>query len=82
MVYATLVTTKELVQIDAATKKEVKRLKLESIPLGITFAKNAKVAFVTVGQPDMVLRVDLEKLEVTGKAETGKVPDGVSVFGL
>lgn len=81
-VYATLVTTKELVQIDAATKKELKRLKLESLPLGITFAKNAKLAFITAVQPDTVLKIDLEKMEIAGKVESGKGPDGIAVAGL
>lgn len=81
-VYATLLQTKELVSIDVETRKEIKRLKLESTPLGIAFAKNAKLAFITVVQPDAVLKIDLEKMEVAGKVETGKVPDGVAVWGL
>ena len=78
----TMVETKELLIIDAATKKEVKRIKLESIPLGIAFSTDGKIAFVSAGQPDLVLKIDLETGQVLGSVDTGKVPDGIAVSGV
>lgn len=80
-VFATMPNTKEIIVIDAATKKEINRMKLESMPLGIVFSKDGKTAFVSVVQPDAVLKIDTEKFEILGKAETGKVPDGLAYFG-
>lgn len=81
-VVATMPKTKELVLLDAATRKEVKRIKLESVPLGIVFSKNGKFAFVTAVESDYVLKIDLEKSEVLGKAEVGRAPDGVALAGM
>lgn len=77
----TILPTREIVIVDAATRKEVRRIKLESVPMGITFARDGRTAFVSAGDPDIVLRIDLEKGEVTGRVETGKVPDGIAVTG-
>jgi YVTN family beta-propeller protein len=81
-VVATMPNSKELILIDAASKKETKRIQLESVALGIIFSKDGKTAFVTAAQPDIVLKIDLEKGIVTGKTESGQVPDGVAVFGF
>lgn len=81
-VVCTMIPSKELLVIDAATRKEVKRIKLESIPLGIVFSADGKTAFVTAGQPDIVLKVNMESGQITGRVDTGKVPDGVAVVGL
>jgi DNA-binding beta-propeller fold protein YncE len=81
-VVATMPNTKELIVLDAATRKETKRIKLESAPLGIVFSKDGKIAFVTAVESDFVLKIDLEKGSVVGKAETGKVPDGIAVAGM
>ena len=82
LVVCTMIPSKELLVIDAATRKEVKRIKLESIPLGIVFSADGKTAFVTAGQPDIVLKVNMESGQITGRVDTGKVPDGVAVVGL
>jgi DNA-binding beta-propeller fold protein YncE len=68
--------------LDAATRKEIRRMKLESVPLGIVFSKDGKFAFVSVVQNDFVLKIDLEKFETVAKAETGKAPDGVALAGM
>ncbi len=81
-VVCTMIPSKELLVIDAATKKEVKRIKLESVPLGIVFSADGKTAFVTAGDPDIVLKVNMESGQVTGRVNTGKVPDGVALAGL
>lgn len=81
-VVATMWQGKELILIDAATRRETKRIKLESGPLGIVFSRDGKTAFVSAVESDFVLKVDLEKALVTGKVETGKVPDGIAVAGM
>ncbi|MGQ0542819.1 MAG: YVTN family beta-propeller repeat protein [Blastocatellia bacterium] len=81
-VVCTMIASKDLLIIDAATRKEIKRIKLESIPLGIVFSADGKTAFVSAGQPDVVLRINLESGEVTGRVDTGKVPDGIAVAGM
>src|SRR5688572_15168461 len=58
-----MIATKELLIIDAATRKEVRRIKLESVPLGIVFSADGKIAFVSVVQPDLVLKINLESGE-------------------
>lgn len=81
-VYATVPETKEIIVINSATKKEIRRIKLESVPLGIVFSKDGKTAFVTAVQNDFVLKIDLEKGEVTGRAASGTAPDGVALAGV
>lgn len=81
-VYATIPNTKEIIVIDAATRKETRRMKLESVPLGIVFSRDSKFAFVTAVEKDFVLKIDLEKFEVIGKAEAGKAPDGITLAGM
>jgi YVTN family beta-propeller protein len=81
-VVCTMIQTKELLIIDAVSRKEVKKIKLESVPLGIVFSADGKTAFISAGEPDVVLKVNLETGEVTGRVETGKVPDGIAVAGI
>lgn len=81
-VVATMPNTKELIVLDAATRKETKRIKLDSQPLGIVFSKDGKTAFVTAVESDFVLKIDLDKSEIVGKAATGRVPDGVALAGM
>jgi YVTN family beta-propeller protein len=81
-VICTMPNTKEIIVIEAATRKEVKRMKLESVPLGIVFSRDAKIAFVSAVEQDFILKIDLEKYEVTGKAPSGLAPDGVALGGM
>ena len=81
-VYSTLPNSKEIVVTDAAARKEIKRLKLENAPLGIVFSRDSKTAFVTTIQQDSVIKIDLEKMEVTTTGKTGAGPDGIAVAGI
>lgn len=88
-VYCSMIGTKELLVIDAATRKEVKRMKLDNVPLGIVFSADGKTAFVSsvndnpnAPGTDAVLKIDLEKMAVTGKVDPGKAPDGIAVAGI
>ncbi|HUR97726.1 MAG TPA: hypothetical protein VMZ26_06600, partial [Pyrinomonadaceae bacterium] len=77
-----MVDSKELLVIDAATKKEIRRIKLDSVPLGITFSANGKIAFVSAAEPDLILKINLESGEVVGRVDSGKAPDGIAVAGV
>jgi YVTN family beta-propeller protein len=77
----TMPNTKEIIVYDAATRKETRRMKLDSAPLGVVFSADGKTAFVSAVQPDFVLKIDLEKMAVAGKVETGQAPDGLAYVG-
>ena len=81
-VICTMIATKEILVLDAVTRKELRRMKIESVPMGIVFSADGKTAFVTVNGPDAVIKVDLEKFEITGRVDSGKGPDGIAVFGI
>lgn len=87
LVYCTMIASKEILVVDAVTRKEVKRMKTDNIPMGIVFSADGKTAFVTTVREnanapgtDTVIKVDLEKMVVTGSVDPGKGPDGVAVF--
>lgn len=81
-VVCTMIASKELLIIDAASRKELRRMKLEGVPLGIVFSADGKTAFVTMVEPDAIVKIDLIKMEIIGRVEAGKGPDGIAVFGL
>jgi len=68
----------ELIIFDAATRKEIKRIKIEGGTVGVTVAADSKRAYVALQDTGSVAAVDLEKMEVVGKVETGKGPDGIA----
>jgi YVTN family beta-propeller protein len=77
----TLLGTKEISLYDSATRKELRKLAIPSVPMGVTFTPDGKTAFVSVAQPDAVVKVDLEKMTIVGSVESGSAPDGVAYFG-
>lgn len=77
----TMPNTKEIIIYDRASRKETRRLKLDSAPLGVVFSADGNTAFVSAVQPDAVLKVDLEKMVVAGRVETGQAPDGLALVG-
>jgi YVTN family beta-propeller protein len=88
-VICTMIPTKEVLLIDAATRKEVKRLKLDNVPLGVAFSNDSKTLFITSGRPDpnaegvdAVVKIDIEKMAVTGSVNPGAAPDGIAVAGV
>jgi YVTN family beta-propeller protein len=68
----------ELVVFDAATRKERGRIKIAGGTVGVAVAADSKRAYVALQETGSVAAVDLEKMEVVGKVETGKGPDGVA----
>jgi YVTN family beta-propeller protein len=88
-VYCSMIATKEILVIDAATRKEVRRMKLDNVPLGIVFSADGKTAFVTsvkenpeAAGSDAVLKIDIAKMEVTARVDSGQAPDGIAVAGV
>ena len=81
-VVCTMIATKEIIVLDAATRKVVRKLAIESVPMGIVFSTDGKTAFVTINGPDAVIKIDLEKMEVKGRVDSGKGPDGIAVYGV
>lgn len=68
----------ELVVVDVATRKEVKRIALGKSAEGILVQPDGSRAFVAVSGDDKVAVVDLKTLEVTGIFAVGKDPDGMA----
>jgi YVTN family beta-propeller protein len=67
-----------LVVFDAATRKETGRIKIEGGTVGVAVAADSRRAYVCLQDLNSVAAVDLEKMEVVGRVETGKGPDGIA----
>jgi YVTN family beta-propeller protein len=67
-----------LVVIDAATHKELKQLNLGGGAAGILMAPDGSHAYVAVSTADKIDVIDLKTLEVTGRIDAGKQPDGMA----
>jgi YVTN family beta-propeller protein len=68
----------EVIVIDAASHKEVKRIKMGRTPEGILMAKDAARAYVAEAGENRIAIIDLKTLEVTGHLTTGNGPDGMA----
>jgi len=67
----------EVVVVDAAARKEVKRVKLGSSVEGILMLPDGTRAIVAVSGDNHLAVLDLKTLEVVSTFETGKDPDGM-----
>ena len=70
--------TGDLVVLDAAGRKEIKRLNLGHGVAGILIVPDGSRAYVAVSSDGQVAVVDLKTLSVTGRVTTGKGPDGLA----
>jgi len=70
--------TGDLVVLDAAARKEVKRMSLGHGAAGILIRPDGSLAYVAVSRDNYVAVVDLKTLTVTGRIATGKGPDGMA----
>jgi YVTN family beta-propeller protein len=68
----------DLVVLDAATRREVKRIKLGKGAAGIQMEPNGARAFVACTPDDYVAVIDLKTLAITGRIDAGKQPDGLA----
>ena len=67
-----------VVVIDVATHKEIKKFNLGGGSAGILILPDGSRAYVAVSAKDKVVAIDLQKLEVIAELPTGKNPDGLA----
>ena len=67
----------DLVVVDVASRKEIKRIKLAGGSAGILMQPDGSKAYVAVGSDNGLTVIDLNTLGVAGHIETGPGPDGL-----
>jgi DNA-binding beta-propeller fold protein YncE len=79
LVLLTTHTGKDLLVFDARTRKLVKRIAIEERGAsGIQIEPNGHRAFIACPRDHYVAVVDLTRLEMTGKIDAGREPDGLA----
>jgi YVTN family beta-propeller protein len=68
----------ELVILDTAARKQVKRLALGKAPEGILVEPGGARAFIAVSGDNHIAVLDLNTLNVTSRIQTGRGPDGMA----
>jgi YVTN family beta-propeller protein len=68
----------DLLILEHATKKELKRIKLGRQPAGILITPDSSRAYIAVTGDDNVAVIDLKTLEVADRLKTGRGPDGMA----
>jgi len=68
----------ELVVLERATRKELKRVKLGRQPAGILVTPDSSKAYVAVTGDDNVAVIDLRTLDLIDRLKTGAGPDGMA----
>lgn len=68
----------ELIVVDTASRKELRRITLGRGCAGILIAPDGSVAYVAVSRDNNVAVVDLKAIAVSGRIQTGKGPDGMA----
>ena len=71
----------ELVVLDVASRKVLKKLALGKMPEGILMHPDGSKAYVAVAGDNYIAVFDLKTLSVTGRLETGAGPDGMAWIG-
>jgi YVTN family beta-propeller protein len=68
----------DLVVLERATRKDLKRIKLGRQPAGILITPDSARAYVAVTGDDNVAVIDLKVLELADRLKTGTGPDGMA----
>jgi YVTN family beta-propeller protein len=68
----------DLVFVDVAARKVVKRLKIGTGAAGIVMQPDGSRAFVACSPDDYVVVIDLKTMDVVGKIDAGGEPDGMA----
>jgi YVTN family beta-propeller protein len=68
----------EVVVVDAAARKAIKRVKVGNNAEGILVVPDGSRAFVAAAADDKVVILDLKTLAISGEIATGKGPDGMA----
>jgi YVTN family beta-propeller protein len=67
-----------LLVLDAATRKEIKRVEIGRLPEEVLLAPDGTRAYVAISGDHNIAIVDLKTLEVTGRLYTGRNPEGLA----
>jgi YVTN family beta-propeller protein len=78
LVLVSLLGGPDLVFIDAATRKTIKRLPIGNGAAGILMDPNGTRAFVACSPDDYIAVIDLKTMTVSAKIEAGQEPDGMA----
>jgi YVTN family beta-propeller protein len=68
----------DLVVLERATRKELKKIKLGRQPAGILVTPDSAKAYVAVTGDDNVAVIDLKTLDLADRLKTGSGPDGMA----
>lgn len=71
----------ELLVLERATRKELKRIKVGRGLAGILITPDSKTAYAAATSDNNVGIIDLKTLDLTGRLETGIGPDGMAWIG-
>ncbi len=77
-VFVSMLGGPDVVVFDAASRKEIKRVKIGRGAAGILMQPDSARAFIACTPDDDVAILDLHTLEVTGHIQAGKQPDGLA----
>jgi YVTN family beta-propeller protein len=64
--------------VDAATRKEYKRITLPASSEGLLMSPDGKLVYTTLNSRDAVAVIDLKTMTMTGEVKTGRGPDGLA----
>jgi YVTN family beta-propeller protein len=64
--------------LDSATRKEMKRVQIGHGAAGIQMQPDGSRAYVACTPDNYVAVIDLKTLEVSGRIDAGKQPDGLA----
>src|SRR3984893_809039 len=78
LVFVSTLGGPDLVVLNAATRKEVKRLPIGHGAAGILMQPDGQGAYVACTPDDYIVVIDLKSLTVTGKITVGTHPDGLA----
>lgn len=78
LVLISLLGSSDLVVMDTVSRSVIKRLDLGGGSAGILMNPNHHLAYVAVSRGDFVAVINLETLQVDGRIQTGKGPDGMA----
>jgi YVTN family beta-propeller protein len=78
LVFISDLGSSDLVVVAAASRKELKRIKLGGGSAGILMPPDGARAYVAVGSENGITVIDLKTLEVAGHINTGMGPDGLA----
>jgi YVTN family beta-propeller protein len=78
LVFVSTLAGPDVIVLDAATRREVKRIPVGHGAAGIQMQPDGSRAFVSCTPDDYVVAIDLKSLQVTAHIDAGKNPDGLA----